>query len=269
MALSLFTSAVNDEIRLSDYDIVLLNSSGGKDSQTMLDVVYHMALEQGYPVDQMVVVHADLGRVEWKGTRELAEEQAKFYGMQFVAVDGRTSRGDLLEHIESKGMFPDSARRWCTSDFKRAPIRKLMTKLVKESGVSGRRCSILNCMGFRAEESPARAKRSPYSYSDASNKTKRVVYDWLPIFDMLEDEVWAKIKASGCPSHKAYDLGMPRLSCVFCVFAPKHQLELAGKHNPELLNEYVRVENKIGHTFRKDFKIADVQQSINNQKGQE
>ena len=103
----------------------------------------------------------------------------------------------------------------------------------------------------------------------ASNKTKRVIYDWLPVHDMLEGAVWDRIRKSGVPYHKAYDLGMPRLSCVFCVFAPKHQLEIAGKHNPELLSEYVRVEDKIGHSFRKDFKIAEVQQSLNNQtKGQ-
>ena len=271
MKLSLFDSSINDDITLSSYDIVLVNSSGGKDSQAMMDVIYHKAIEQGYPVNQIVCVHADLGRAEWQGTRELAETQANHYGYQFIVVDGLTSRGDLLEHIESKGMFPDSARRWCTSDFKRAPIQKLMTKLVKDSGVSGRQCRILNCLGFRAEESPARAKRSPFSYNKmASNKTKRLVHDWLPIFDMLESKVWSTIKSSGCPSHKAYDLGMPRLSCVFCVFAPKHQLELAGKHNPELLDEYVRIEDKIGHSFRKDFKIAEVQQSLNNQKqGQE
>jgi len=270
MELSLFDSSINDHIALGDYDIVLINSSAGKDSQAMLDVVYHKAIEQNYDLDKMVVVHADLGKVEWQGTRELAEEQADHYGLRFIAVDGVTKEGDLLDHIEAKGMFPDSARRWCTSDHKRAKIDKVFTRLVNESGIEGRRVRILNCLGFRAEESPARAKRIPFSMNmRASNKTKRVIYDWLPVHDMLEGAVWDRIRKSGVPYHKAYDLGMPRLSCVFCVFAPKHQLEIAGKHNPELLSEYVRVEDKIGHSFRKDFKIAEVQQSLNNQtKGQ-
>ena len=271
MELSLFDSSINDHIDLGDYDIVLINSSAGKDSQAMLDVVYHKAIEQNYDLDKMVVVHADLGKVEWQGTRELAEEQADHYGLRFIAVDGVTKEGDLLDHIEAKGMFPDSARRWCTSDHKRAKIDKVFTRLVNESGIEGRRVRILNCLGFRAEESPARAKRIPFSMNmRASNKTKRVIYDWLPVHDMLEGAVWDRIRKSGVPYHKAYDLGMPRLSCVFCVFAPKHQLEIAGKHNPELLSEYVRVEDKIGHSFRKDFKIAEVQQSLNNQtKGQD
>jgi len=282
MALSLFDSSINDHIRLADYDIVLINSSAGKDSQAMLDVIYHRAVEENYDLNKITVVHADLGRVEWQGTRELAEEQANHYGLRFIAVDGRTKRGDLLQHIESKGMFPDSARRWCTSDFKTTPISTVITKLVKpflDAGIygrkvwkeTGRKCKVLNCLGIRAEESKDRAKKTPYRYNTArSGKTIRSVYDWYPIFDMKETEVWDRIRKSGVPYHKAYDLGMPRLSCVFCVFASKHQLEIAGKHNPELLSEYVRVEDKIGHSFRKDFKIAEVQQSLNNQvkKGQ-
>ena len=59
--------------------------------------------------------------------------------------------------------------------------------------------------------------------------------------------------------HPSYRLGMPRLSCVFCIFAPKAALVLAAKHNPELMAEYVRVEQKIGHTFRPELSLAAVQ----------
>lgn len=64
--------------------------------------------------------------------------------------------------------------------------------------------------------------------------------------------------------HHAYTLGMPRLSCCFCIFAPRAALLLAGKHNPELLSEYVRIERKIGHTFRHNFALADVQGALQN-----
>ena len=61
---------------LTAYDILLVNSSSGKDSQTMLDCVHERALEQGL-ADRITVVHADLGEVEWPGTRQLAETQAR------------------------------------------------------------------------------------------------------------------------------------------------------------------------------------------------
>jgi hypothetical protein len=55
---------------------------------------------------------------------------------------------------------------------------------------------------------------------------------------------------------------MPRLSCCFCIFSPRSALLLAGKHNQELLAEYVRVEQAIGHTFRKELPLASIQQAL-------
>ena len=55
---------------------------------------------------------------------------------------------------------------------------------------------------------------------------------------------------------------MPRLSCVFCVFAPKSALTIAGRHNPDLLDEYVALEARIGHTFTHTMSIASVRDAI-------
>jgi 3'-phosphoadenosine 5'-phosphosulfate sulfotransferase (PAPS reductase)/FAD synthetase len=114
---------------LSSYDILLVNSSAGKDSQAMLTHIVKMAREQGV-ADRIVVVHCDLGRVEWKGTRELAEEQAKHYGCRFEVVSRK--QGDLLTHVEERGMWPSSAARYCTSDHKRGQVYTLLTKLTTE-----------------------------------------------------------------------------------------------------------------------------------------
>jgi hypothetical protein len=46
----------------------------------MLDYVVEQARAQGVPLARLVVVHADLGRVEWQGTAELARRQAEAYG---------------------------------------------------------------------------------------------------------------------------------------------------------------------------------------------
>ena len=64
------------------------------------------------------------------------------------------------------------------------------------------------------------------------------------------------------PHHPAYDLGMPRLSCCFCIFSPRSALLLAAKHNPALLAEYVAVEKRIGHRFRQELSLAEVQDSV-------
>jgi hypothetical protein len=55
---------------------------------------------------------------------------------------------------------------------------------------------------------------------------------------------------------------MPRLSCCFCIFAPKKALEIAGRENPELLRTYVQVEAEIGHRFRQDLSLAEVLEGL-------
>src|SRR6516165_3714063 len=94
---------------LGTYHWIVLSSSAGKDSQAMLDYVVERCDAAGVPRHCLVVAHADLGRVEWPGTRELAEEQARHYGLAFVAVS--RPQGDLLDHIARRGMFPSPAAR--------------------------------------------------------------------------------------------------------------------------------------------------------------
>ena len=69
---------------LPGYRYIVVNSSGGKDSQAMLDFVVERCDTAGVPRNRVVVAHADLGRVEWPGTRELAEEQARHYSLDFL-----------------------------------------------------------------------------------------------------------------------------------------------------------------------------------------
>jgi len=84
----------------------------------------------------------------------------------------------------------------------------------------------------------------PFGNDPRSSNGRRTVDVWLPIHSWTADQVWQRIHASGVRHHPAYDLGMPRLSCCFCIFSPRSALLLAGKHNPQLLAEYVAVETK-------------------------
>lgn len=145
---------------LGAYDIVLVNSSAGKDSQASLDVVVEHA-RAANALAKIVVVHADLGDAEWDGVPELAAEHAAHYGLRFelarrTASDGHTET--ILERVATRGMWPDAARRWCTSDHKRGPIRKIMTSLVAELRDNGtvvdRPVRLLNVMGLRAAKAP-------------------------------------------------------------------------------------------------------------------
>lgn len=248
------------DLDLHKYRWTVVNSSGGKDSQTALRYIVALADHQGYSRSQIVVSHQCLGHLEWKGTLELVKAQAAHYGLRVEITRQRTLAGvnlTILDRARARKKWPDSARRWCTSDFKRGPGHRVITALFREAAGD-----IVQIFGFRAEESAARAKRPVLELEDALCTKKRTVLNWLPIHNWTQTQVWADIKASGVPYHNAYDLGMPRLSCCFCIFAPRDALLIAGKANPELLEEYVKTEVFIGHDFQHGKPIAEIQAAL-------
>lgn len=247
---------------LKSFDLIVVNSSGGKDSQTALRKVALLATWQGFESKRVIVSHQDLGASEWPGTYDLVCQQARHYGFKVIVSRYRNKDGkerSLLDYVERRGKWPSSKQRFCTSDFKRGPGERVIRGL---TCLKGRTYRVLNVLGFRAEESPARAKRIPWGVNKRLRTHAREVIDWLPIHDWSEEQVWNDIKASGVPYHPAYDHGMPRLSCVFCIFANRNALLLAGAHNPGLLSRYVEVEKRIGHTFKKDLSLADVKRDL-------
>lgn len=250
-------------IDLTDYDLIVISTSAGKDSQAMLDQVADLAFGAGVS-DRLVAVHADLGRVEWPGTKELAAEQAANYKIPFAIVkkvDTKKAPADLLDRVRVRGMWPSSAARWCTSDHKRGPIRKHFTQLARgwaeRNPNAGRPCRILSCMGMRAQESPARAKRPVFVPGIVATRNQ-VVDEWNPIHHWTEERVWERIKQTGVRHHPAYDAGMPRLSCSFCVLASRSALVTAARLRPELAAEYLAVEEETGHDFRQDLPMREV-----------
>lgn len=250
-------------MNLHDYDLIIINSSGGKDSLCALWEVCRMAKEQDFPLENMVVSHQDLGKMEWKKTKELARIQADFFGLKIYYSKRRNHAGyeeTLLEYVERRGKWPSNKQRFCTSDYKRGPGARVVTALTKERGT----CKVLYVFGFRKDESPAREKKVVLKLNTQLTTQTRTVYEWLPIHGWDTQKVWKVIKENKLPYHFAYDLGMPRLSCVFCIFSPFDALVVAGKHNPELLDEYIQVEEKIGHTFRDKFSIRSVRDAIEN-----
>jgi 3'-phosphoadenosine 5'-phosphosulfate sulfotransferase (PAPS reductase)/FAD synthetase len=370
------------------YDVLLVNSSAGKDSQAMLSHVVAQADAAGFPREKIVVVHCDLGRVEWEGTKELAIQQAQHYGLRVEVV--QRTQNDLLEQIEErhgdltqrqedvgklvaagirtwadlaamdpatvqkhlgegkgaskweaqhraeelvdkaqkkleaaqeweplhnahqaalaqhaedmtayearvaanpkdkknkpkapkkpKGKpvfaadpvdfgkaiaWPSSDARFCTSDHKRAEVKKLMTRLAdehREKNGPKSKPRILNALGLRAQESDSREAMPSFEREEETGK--RTVDRWYPIHRWKEDRVWSTIAESGVPFHKAYSLGMRRLSCAFCVFAQKEDLMIAAKHNPDLFQSYLDLEQRVGSGFTADLSLADVADEI-------
>lgn len=250
---------------LASYDVIEISSSAGKDSLAMVWYVAGLLQEQGL-LDRGIVIHADLGRCDWPGTAELAQEQATHIGLRSMVVT--RPQGDILTHVEKMGKWPTPSTRYCTSDHKRGQIHRAFTDLAREVRSSWpedaprRSVRILNCVGLRAEESPGRAKLQPLKRDARASSREKEVDVWLPIHDWKESKVWEAGEASGAREHPAYAWGLPRASCVFCIYAPEEALQIAGLVHPELLMEYVRIEEKIHHKFKHHLSLAKVAQDL-------
>ncbi len=220
--------------------LVSVSVSGGKDSQAMT-----ILLARIVPRDQLVVVHAPLGEVEWPGTIEHIENTLPA-GVPLIfarVASGKT----LLDRVEERGKWPGAQFRYCTSDAKTGPIeRELRHYLKAHPRFAGR---IVSAIGIRRDESSARSKRVPWARSDRNSRAGREWFDWLPIFDLTADDVFRVIREAGQSPHWVYEQGLSRCSCSFCIFSSRSDLRRAAELRPLLYRRYAEIERRIGHTL--------------------
>ncbi|MEO8610952.1 MAG: phosphoadenosine phosphosulfate reductase family protein [Chloroflexota bacterium] len=241
---------------------LVLSVSGGKDSDAMCHHLLERRQTEGWSGD-VVMIHADLGaRVEWQQTPDYVQNLAERKGVPLHIV--RWTHGDLIDRIwqryhkdPSRPCWPSAQMRYCTSDLKRGPISREIRHLFPSGNV-------ICAMGLRSQESQTRARRPTFTLrSETSAPTKgRFCYDWLPIHEWTETDVWTCIRQHGNIHHEAYGLGNHRLSCALCVLASMNDLINGATHNPDTYREYCRIEAVTGYSFRKDFWLSDLKPEL-------
>ena len=215
-----------------------VSHSGGKDSQAMMLAVASL----GLPDTDIAVFHADLGEAEWPGVKTHIRRTAAAWPLVRC-----TPFKTFFEMVEHRGRFPSPSVRQCTSDLKRGPIEREVRRYLKRNPRFGGR--VVTCMGMRAEESPARARRIVLRRSARNSRAGREWWEWLPIHGWSEDRVWDTIAAAGQTPHPAYLMGMSRLSCRFCIMASAADLTVSARANPRLYARYCEMETRLGHTL--------------------
>lgn len=222
--------------------LFICNDSAGKDSQAM-----KILLKNIIPKGQLVIVHANLPEVEWEGNLD----HIKKYSDNHPVVEVQANK-TFFEMVENRfknrpevPSWPSAATRQCTSDLKRGPIQKFINNYSLKNGYK----EVVNCIGLRAQESPGRAKKIPFQFKKINSCKHRQQYEWLPIHDWLIDRVWSTIENAGEKRHYAYDLGMSRLSCKYCIMSNDHDLKIAYQSDPELGNRYIAFEEFTGYTM--------------------
>jgi len=214
---------------------IFVNHSGGKDSQAMLAALIDAGLKE-----RLVVVHADLGEMEWEPMHKWIEETA--FGLPVHVIKPSL---DFFELCRKYKRLPSGLARFCTSEMKTNPINRWIKSYCAENGLN----RVVSALGLRAEESPLRAKKQALVIGKASTRACDIV-EWLPILDYLLQDVKDTIENAGQEMHKVYSQGFSRLSCVFCVFGKVSEHKQAASMRPELFKKMSELERELGKTIR-------------------
>lgn len=225
--------------------LVLVNHSGGKDSQAMF-----LRLREIVPADQLVVVHAHLRGMDWPDAIDHIRATIGDTPLHIVEATH-----DFFALVRTRGMFPSSNARFCSKALKRGPLSKLLRRL---SADNPRTPHIINCLGLRAQESQKRADRPVLRRDNELSTRNRTVLEWLPIHDLSAAEVFTTIAAAGQDPHRAYALGMSRFSCALCVMGRVQDHRIAARLFPALYDSLARLEMEIGFTMRPGRSLPDV-----------
>lgn len=249
---------------------VAIGVSGGKDSCAAAIATVEYLRSIGHR-GEVVLVHADLGRVEWDDSLPTCDRLATFLGVPLLVV--RRESGDMMDRWLQR--WRDNVRRYaqlscvtiilpwstpgmrfCTSELKSHPIAAALVRRFP-----GKR--IISACGVRRDESKDRSSALTSEENDLLDKKTfgTTGVDWNPIAAWTAEDVFAYCAARGFTMHEGYSqFGMSRISCAFCIMANGSDLA-ASASNPAhtaLYREMVDLEITSGFAFQGSRWLGDV-----------
>jgi 3'-phosphoadenosine 5'-phosphosulfate sulfotransferase (PAPS reductase)/FAD synthetase len=248
--------------------VVAIGVSGGKDSVACaLAVARHLdAIGHSGP---RVLVHSDLGRVEWKDSGPACERLAAHLGWELLTLQRQA--GDMLARWEKRWsnnieryrdlscvrlILPWStpSMRFCTSELKGILINSALNKRFPTH-------NIVSVTGVRRQESSARSKMAVAAPLAPLSTKGRTGVTWNAIIEWTVDEVFTEIAAAGLALHEAYTVyGASRVSCAYCIMSSLDDLRAAAScaDNHDVYREMVRLEAESTFAFQGQRWLADV-----------
>ena len=248
--------------------VVAFGVSGGKDgaAAAIAGIAYLDSVGHKGP---RILVHADLGRVEWEDSLPSCQRLADALGAELMVV--KRQAGDMMDRWINrwennvqryrdlacvKLILPWStpSMRFCTSELKNQVIERALKKRFPDR-------EILNVTGVRRQES-ARRRRMPVSKPNKglTRKGLRGV-NWNNVIEWPVEQVFATIERAGIPLHEAYiKYGLTRVSCTFCIMASEADLRASSTcpDNREIYIEMVELEALSTFSFQEGKWLADI-----------
>lgn len=247
---------------------VAIGVSGGKDSQACAIAVIRHLDAIGYRGPR-VLVHSDLGRVEWKDSLPCCERLAEKLGVELLVV--RRAAGDMLARWEGRWVanmaryrdlscvrtilpWSTPAMRFCTSELKVAVIASALKKRFKDQ-------DIINVTGVRREESSARSKMPVSAPQTSLIRKGKTGLAWNAIIEWPVEQVVSVIEDFGLDLHEAYTkYGTGRVSCAYCVMSSMSDLLASAgcADNQPLYVRMVELEAESSFAFQSSRWLGDV-----------
>lgn len=247
---------------------VAVGVSGGKDSSAVALRLHDYLTEIGHTGPRLLI-HSDLGVVEWKDSLPVCRKLAKRMGWELVVV--RRQAGDLMDRWEKrwqnnvvrytslscvKLILPWStpSMRFCTSELKTDLICANLKKRFPGQ-------QILSVTGIRHQESAQRAKMPCVQAQPKLSKKGVVGYNWNPIIEWSTPDVYNYLDIKQEPLHEAYTTyGCSRVSCAFCIMGAGDDLSNAAtcEDNHELYRRMVDLEIASTFAFQGSRWLGDV-----------
>jgi 3'-phosphoadenosine 5'-phosphosulfate sulfotransferase (PAPS reductase)/FAD synthetase len=249
---------------------ILVAFSGGKDSVAMVLYLLEMGIDKGrIELHHHEVDGGGLELFDWGCTTSYCQAFADAFDLKiyFSYREGgiiremyRENEGlqdvilkDNNEEIRFKSRKGNSSRkkfpaisaslmtRWCSSVVKIDVLSRIVNNLYKE----GR---YLVLTGERREESK---NRSGYEAIEKyrSHTKKRDIWQWRPVIDFKEEDVWALYEKYKVQAHPCYELGWSRCSCQLCIFSSPNTWASLNELVKDKVDFLISVEEELDHTM--------------------
>jgi 3'-phosphoadenosine 5'-phosphosulfate sulfotransferase (PAPS reductase)/FAD synthetase len=266
---------IPDEVAL-----LLLNNSpcaigvsGGKDSSALAIALNHHLDLIGHPRQNRVLVHSNLGSIEWKDSLPWCQKLSQFLELPLLVVE--RPAGGLIERWETrwknnwnrylnleclKVILPWStaSMRFCTSELKTDIIcRHLKARFSNEI--------IVSASGVRSEESSNRAKAPVFKLQPKLQRGKIQGFDWAPLKDWSLQDVLKLHETTGFPLHPAYiEFGSARVSCSFCMLSTvnDHSAALKQEENHQTYIRLCELELTSAFSFQTNRWLCDLDPTL-------
>lgn len=256
---------------------LLVAFSGGKDSVAMVLYLFELGIDPSrIELHHHIVDGKDNLLFDWSCTTSYCQSFADAFNLPIIFSwrDGGIMReifryqeglqdvyyydNGLFRLLSRKGnstrmKFPavsaDLRTRWCSSVVK----IDVLSRVINHKYKSG---NYLVLTGERREESHSRNKYLEFEQYRSWTKS-RDIWQYRPVIDFKESDVWNLYKKYKVQPHPCYELGWSRCSCQMCIFSSANTWASIYQLNPEKVEKFISIENKINHTLYHKLSIWD------------